>query len=84
LIQFLVKNRSETENSRPSMKSFLDQNAIFLVNVRLPREVRCYCCKASNEEASLYLNHNSIGEALILCPRCHQTYQNVGRKSAGA
>jgi hypothetical protein len=30
------------------------------------------------------LNHNSIGEALILCPRCHQTYQSVGRKSAGA
>jgi hypothetical protein len=66
------------------MKSFLDHNAIFLVNVRLPREVRCYCCKASHEEASLYLNHNSIGEALILCPRCHQTYQNSGRKSAGA
>ena len=41
------------------MKSFLDHNAIFLVNVRLPREVRCYCCKASHEEASLYLNHNS-------------------------
>jgi hypothetical protein len=66
------------------MKSFLDHNAIFLVNVRLPREVRCYCCKASNQEASLYLNHNSIGEALILCLRCHQTYQSVGRKSAGA
>jgi len=66
------------------MKSFLDHNAIFLVNVRLPRDVRCYCCKASNEEASLYLNHNSIGEALILCPRCHQTYQNAGRKSVGA
>jgi len=66
------------------MKSFLDHNAIFLVNVRLPRDVRCYCCKASNEEASLYLNHNSIGEALILCCRCHQTYQSSGRKSAGA
>jgi hypothetical protein len=65
------------------MKSFLDHNAIFLVDVRLPREVRCYSCKASNQEASLYLNHNSIGEALILCPRCHQTYQSVDRKSAG-
>ena len=66
------------------MKSFLDHNAIFLVSVRLPREVRCYSCKASNQEASLYLNHNSIGEALILCPRCHQTYQSVGRNSARA
>lgn len=66
------------------MKSFLDHNAIFLVNVRLPRDVRCYCCKASNEEVSLYLNHNSIGEALILCPRCHQTYHSSGRKNAGA
>jgi len=82
LIQSLVKSKSETENS--SMKSFLDHNAIFLINIRLPRDVRCYCCKASNEEASLYLNHNSIGEALILCRRCHQTYQNSGRKSAGA
>jgi len=81
LIYFLLKSKSETEVSRPSIKSFLDQNAIFLVNVQLPREVRCYCCKAGNEEASLYLNHNSIGEALILCPNCHQTYQSAGRKS---
>ena len=66
------------------MKSFLDHNAIFLVDVRLPREVRCYSCKASSQDASLYLNHNSIGEGLILCPRCHQTYQSAGRKSAGA
>lgn len=66
------------------MKSFLDRNTIFLVSVRLPREVRCYCCKASSEEACLYLNYNSIGEALIVCPRCHQTYQSSGRKGAGA
>ena len=78
-----MKSDSETENLISAVKSFLDRNAIFLVNVRLPRDVRCYCCKASNNEVNLYLNHNSIGEALILCSRCHQVYQNSGRKSAG-
>ena len=47
------------------MKSLLDLNAVFLVNARLPRDVRFYGCEGSNQEVSLYLSHDSIGEALV-------------------
>ena len=64
----------------PSIKSFLDQNAIFLIQTDLPRDVRCYVCKTTTSEASLYLNYNSTGEALILCSKCHDSYQNPPKK----
>jgi hypothetical protein len=79
-----VKPKLKDEQLRLSIKTFLDQNAIFLASLKLSRGVRCYFCKALSGEVSLYLNHNSIGEALILCQGCHQTYQTPHEKTAGA
>lgn len=63
-----------------TIKSFLDQNAIFLIQTDLPRDVRCYVCKTTTSEVSLYLNYNLTGEALILCSKCHESYQNPPKK----
>ncbi len=76
--------KSEQQQFHWSMKAFLDRNAIFLVNATLPREVRCFFCKASTADAYLYLNHNSIGESYIACQFCHTTYQEPRGKMAGA
>jgi len=65
-----------------TLKSFLDQNAIFLFQTNLPRDVRCYVCKTTTSEISLYLNYNLTGEALILCNKCHDSYQNPQKKVA--
>jgi len=65
-----------------SLKSFLDQNSIFLIQTNLPRDVRCYVCKTATSEISLYLNYNLTGEALILCNKCHDNYQNPPKKVA--
>lgn len=63
-----------------TLKSFLDQNAIFLFQTNLPRDVRCYVCKTTTSMISLYLNYNLTGEALILCNKCHDNYQNPTKK----
>jgi|MudIll2142460700_1097286.scaffolds.fasta_scaffold2479959_2 hypothetical protein len=65
-----------------NIKSFLDQNAIFLIETVLPRDVRCYVCKTTTSEISLYLNYNLTGEALILCRKCHDSYQHPQKKVA--
>ena len=66
-----------------SMKTFLDKNAIYLTSLRSPREIRCYFCKSSTDDVSVYLNHNSIGEAFLLCSGCHAAYQTPQHKSVG-
>ncbi|MEW5975755.1 MAG: hypothetical protein AB1898_08110 [Acidobacteriota bacterium] len=70
------------EFSRREIKEYLDQNGLFLTASQLPRDVRCFFCKSAGRSVNLYLNHNSIGEALILCDRCHAFYQNSNLKRA--
>jgi hypothetical protein len=80
----LVMNSGKPVEIRLSqtLKSSLDQNAIFLIHANLPRDVRCYVCKTATHEISLYLNYNLTGEALILCGKCHENYQNPPKKVA--
>ena len=62
------------------MKAYLDRNGIYLLTADSPREVRCRFCKLATREVNLYLNYNSIGEALILCSACHSAYRQANQK----
>lgn len=63
-----------------NMKAYLDRNGIYLLTTGSPREVRCRFCKLATRDVNLYLNYNSIGDAIILCSACHSAYLQANQK----